>query len=272
MARSPRHGPICVSPAPIRGAQGGLPTSRPAIEQFLVEAATGEPGRPGGLRGSTWQGGRCGRCGASVRETRHEDRRPGPRRARPGPDRPQRRRRSRLLTNPRIATSPRWSRPRRCARSGRRTWGRRSTPPPSTCRSPEASFDAAMAMVTVHQWADTDQGLRELRRVTRGPVVVLTFDGDALDLLWLADYVPELITAERRRYPAIRAHQGGPRRHQHGHSGPGAGRLRERLYRGVLRAARTIPGSRRTAVRSPRGALSSRPPIERGVARLRADP
>jgi SAM-dependent methyltransferase len=67
----------------------------------------------------------------------------------------------------------------------------------------EASFDAAMAMVTVHQWADSDQGLRELRRVSRGPVVVLTFDGDALDLLWLADYVPELITAERRRYPAI---------------------------------------------------------------------
>ena len=58
-------------------------------------------------------------------------------------------------------------------------------------------------MVTVHQWADTDQGLRELRRVSRGPVVVLTFDGDALDLLWLADYVPELISAERQRYPAI---------------------------------------------------------------------
>ena len=45
----------------------------------------------------------------------------------------------------------------------------------------DASFDAAMAMVTVHQWADPDQGLRELRRVSRGPVVVLTFDGDALD-------------------------------------------------------------------------------------------
>jgi hypothetical protein len=60
-----------------------------------------------------------------------------------------------------------------------------------------------MAMVTVHQWADTDQGLREMRRVSRGPVVVLTFDGDALDRLWLADYVPELIAAERRRYPAI---------------------------------------------------------------------
>lgn len=65
------------------------------------------------------------------------------------------------------------------------------------------SFDAAMATVTIHQWTDTDQGLRELRRVSRGPVIVLTFDGDALDLLWLAEYAPELIAAERRRYPAI---------------------------------------------------------------------
>jgi SAM-dependent methyltransferase len=65
------------------------------------------------------------------------------------------------------------------------------------------AFDAAMAMVTVHQWPDADQGLRELRRVSRGPVVVLTFDGDALDRLWLGEYVPELFVAERRRYPPI---------------------------------------------------------------------
>jgi SAM-dependent methyltransferase len=68
---------------------------------------------------------------------------------------------------------------------------------------PDCSFDAAMATVTIHQWADVDRALHELRRVSRGPVVILTFDGDALDLLWLAEYAPELITAERRRYPAI---------------------------------------------------------------------
>jgi SAM-dependent methyltransferase len=67
----------------------------------------------------------------------------------------------------------------------------------------DGSFDAVMATVTVHQWRDLDRGLAELRRVARGPVVVLTFDGDALDRFWLADYVPELIAAERRRYPAI---------------------------------------------------------------------
>jgi len=67
------------------------------------------------------------------------------------------------------------------------------------------SFDAAMATLTVHQWPDLRAGLREMRRVARGPVVVLTFDGDALDRFWLADYAPELIEAERRRYPALDA-------------------------------------------------------------------
>ncbi len=67
----------------------------------------------------------------------------------------------------------------------------------------DASFDAAMATITVHQWADSGRGLAELRRVSRGPVVLLTFDGDALDRFWLGEYVPELIEAERQRYPAI---------------------------------------------------------------------
>ena len=67
----------------------------------------------------------------------------------------------------------------------------------------DGAFDAAMATITVHQWADPVLGLRELRRVTAGPVVVLSFDGDALDRFWLAEYAPELIQAERRRYPAI---------------------------------------------------------------------
>jgi SAM-dependent methyltransferase len=65
------------------------------------------------------------------------------------------------------------------------------------------AFDAAMATVTVHQWSDLRRGLAELRRVARGPVVILTFDGDALDRFWLAEYAPELIAAERRRYPPL---------------------------------------------------------------------
>lgn len=66
------------------------------------------------------------------------------------------------------------------------------------------SFDAAMAAVTVHQWPDPVRGLAELRRVARGPVAVLTFDtGAPGERLWLSEYVPELLAAERRRFPAI---------------------------------------------------------------------
>jgi SAM-dependent methyltransferase len=67
----------------------------------------------------------------------------------------------------------------------------------------DLSVDAAMALVTVHQWGDLEKGLAELVRVTRGPIVVLTFDGDALSRIWLAEYAPELFAVERRRYPAI---------------------------------------------------------------------
>jgi SAM-dependent methyltransferase len=67
----------------------------------------------------------------------------------------------------------------------------------------DGSVDAAMALVTVHQWSDPEAGLRELRRVSRGSVVVMTFDGDALDRFWLAEYAPELIAAERKRYPKL---------------------------------------------------------------------
>ncbi|WP_296596047.1 methyltransferase domain-containing protein [Phenylobacterium sp.] len=67
----------------------------------------------------------------------------------------------------------------------------------------DGAVDAAMAVATVHQWADRTKGLAELRRVARGPVVVLAFDGPALGDWWLNDYAPELIAAEQRRYPDI---------------------------------------------------------------------
>lgn len=67
----------------------------------------------------------------------------------------------------------------------------------------DGAFDAALAGLTVHQWPDLAKGLAEVRRVTRGPVVVLTFDPDALDGFWLADYCPEVIATEQRRYPPV---------------------------------------------------------------------
>jgi SAM-dependent methyltransferase len=68
---------------------------------------------------------------------------------------------------------------------------------------PDDWFDAAMATITIHQWRDLDQGLSEMRRVSRGPVVILTFDAEWLTRLWIADYMPELVAAEAARYPAV---------------------------------------------------------------------
>jgi len=65
------------------------------------------------------------------------------------------------------------------------------------------SFDAVMAMVTIHQWSDPDTGLLEMRRVSRGVVAILTFDAPALQDFWLCDYVPEVIAVEQQRFPAI---------------------------------------------------------------------
>ncbi len=67
----------------------------------------------------------------------------------------------------------------------------------------DRSFDAAMAMSTIHQWSDMRKGLSELRRVSRGPVVILSFDPDVAQNFWLTSYVPELSQAEMRRHPPM---------------------------------------------------------------------
>lgn len=64
------------------------------------------------------------------------------------------------------------------------------------------SFDAAMAILTVHHWTDKEKGLAEMRRVARGPVVVLTFD-PAHCGCWLTDYIPELVTLDERQMPGL---------------------------------------------------------------------
>jgi len=68
---------------------------------------------------------------------------------------------------------------------------------------PDDAFDAALASFTVHQWRDLAVGLGELRRVTRGPVVVLTCDPTAVNRFWLSEYAPEVIETESGRYPSI---------------------------------------------------------------------
>mgnify|MGYP000595294586 CR=1 FL=1 len=63
------------------------------------------------------------------------------------------------------------------------------------------SFDACMAIVTVHHWPDIEKGLKHLRRIARKKVIVMTFDPDCLNDFWNAEYFPELIEIEKNRYP-----------------------------------------------------------------------
>jgi SAM-dependent methyltransferase len=66
----------------------------------------------------------------------------------------------------------------------------------------DQSFDASMAILTVHHWSDVAKGLREMRRVTRGKIIVLTFDPQASNF-WLLDYLPELGTLDQQYMPGI---------------------------------------------------------------------
>jgi SAM-dependent methyltransferase len=56
----------------------------------------------------------------------------------------------------------------------------------------DASFDAAMAVLTIHHWSDFRGGAAELRRVARDRVVVLSWDPTYAGRFWLsAEYFPE---------------------------------------------------------------------------------
>ena len=65
------------------------------------------------------------------------------------------------------------------------------------------AFDAALASLTVHHWPDLRAGLNEVRRVTKGPVVVMSYDPDQLDQFWNARYFHEVVEVERSRYPRL---------------------------------------------------------------------
>lgn len=60
------------------------------------------------------------------------------------------------------------------------------------------SFDAALAVLTAHHWADLDAGLGEMHRVARERSVIVTFDSEALEDLWItADYFSEMLALKR---------------------------------------------------------------------------
>lgn len=63
------------------------------------------------------------------------------------------------------------------------------------------SFDVVMAVLSDHHWSDRRRGLRELRRVARGRVVLFNADPAEARLFWLTtEYLPEFLDLIRPRY------------------------------------------------------------------------
>jgi SAM-dependent methyltransferase len=68
----------------------------------------------------------------------------------------------------------------------------------------DASFDAAMAVLTLHHWSDLRAGCAELRRVARDRVVVFSWDPTYVASMWLGpEYFPDLAREDADGFPSL---------------------------------------------------------------------
>ncbi len=67
----------------------------------------------------------------------------------------------------------------------------------------DGAVDAAMTILSLHHWdEEQERGVRELRRVAVGPVVILTYDAVVSNAMWLMkDYFPEVAELDARIFP-----------------------------------------------------------------------
>lgn len=68
----------------------------------------------------------------------------------------------------------------------------------------DGAYDAAMAVLTLHHWADWRSGVAQMRRVARRRVVLLTWDPEQYGF-WLDDYLPAIAEVDGTRCPTLDA-------------------------------------------------------------------
>ena len=68
----------------------------------------------------------------------------------------------------------------------------------------DGSFDAVLAILTIHHWSRRDQGLAEMRRVARDRVVIFTWDPGHPGFWLVQDYFPEILAIDRPNFPTLR--------------------------------------------------------------------
>lgn len=66
----------------------------------------------------------------------------------------------------------------------------------------DKAFDAAMAILTIHHWPDRDRGLSEMKRISKGPCVVVTWEPPEVPFWLTEDYFPEILEGDRTLFPA----------------------------------------------------------------------
>lgn len=64
------------------------------------------------------------------------------------------------------------------------------------------SFDAALAILTIHHWNDWKKGLEEALRVAKSKVVIFTWIGMPKDF-WLFNYFPEIEHIDKALFPTL---------------------------------------------------------------------
>ncbi len=67
------------------------------------------------------------------------------------------------------------------------------------------SVDAAMSVLSLHHWhPHQERGIREICRVTRGPIAIATVDAEVSARMWLmADYFPEVRDLDLEIFPQL---------------------------------------------------------------------
>lgn len=67
----------------------------------------------------------------------------------------------------------------------------------------DGGYAAAMAILTIQDWADPIAGLLEMRRVARRRCVVMTLDPTWAGAFWAYEYFPEAERIDRERFPTL---------------------------------------------------------------------
>jgi SAM-dependent methyltransferase len=67
----------------------------------------------------------------------------------------------------------------------------------------DKSFDASMAILTIHHWLKVERGLAEAARAAKRKIVILTWDPD-FEGFWLTrEYFPDLLDVDRTIFPSL---------------------------------------------------------------------